>query len=518
MFLPTFNHFGANIQTPEYCDCTTEIGFSKECNDFRLLIGLISYPYEPTSNPNELITHLTDLIDLVSGFSNYSEFNRAAYNASYYQANSFFSESEINQEQSKKPRQEDYDFCFLPEKNLSCSIFTFFEMDLLSYTVSEEQFQLQDGSCRDTVSMASSAEASPWENLKGIPPEKLTQNYFECIPTVFGTLLNALGVAIGNTSLAMMISLFAMLPFIYYVLIFLNHDVTTKEEYSSHKKKQAMEVFSTSLLRIRDNKVQGVRENGVLKLIFEELKDLADYENQQNSVPHTPPIGVGSLNLIEIESIEPKTPESAVIHSFYLPNNTCNLSEKTVCDTDNDLKRFLSEISIPFQPCTNYSPTYSARNSKLLDFRKEILLKRQNSSPVPSEASTFTTELLVLNMGSGTLLENDFSETTSTEQILDKLQLALLSCLSTKENEKFLKIIQKYSAQLILLDFEEIGARNDNYLIFSRIANALCIHASLILNTDIQTIALSEGDQVAYNIGGKIISYKELTRTCLTPR
>jgi hypothetical protein len=102
------------------------------------------------------------------------------------------------------------------------------------------------------------------------PPVALTQNYYECFSSKRDALLNAVGVAMGNTSLAVPFVVFLCLPIIYILLVIIQQ-VPPPAEYSKDEKDQALETFATLLLRMRDGKTRGIKQQGVLISLTKEL-------------------------------------------------------------------------------------------------------------------------------------------------------------------------------------------------------------------------------------------------------
>ena len=79
--LPTYNHMGMHLFEPEYCDCSSPTGTSKQCNMFNLMSGTIYY--KRNSSAYDHITDITRFIELVSKYNSYQDFNRAAYSGVY---------------------------------------------------------------------------------------------------------------------------------------------------------------------------------------------------------------------------------------------------------------------------------------------------------------------------------------------------------------------------------------------------------------------------------------------------
>ena len=51
---------------------------------------------------------------------------------------------------------------------------------------------------------------------------QLTQDYYECYPSTYNAFLDAVGIASGNTSLAVPIIVFLLLPLLYFLLVAIN--------------------------------------------------------------------------------------------------------------------------------------------------------------------------------------------------------------------------------------------------------------------------------------------------------
>ncbi len=107
---------------------------------------------------------------------------------------------------------------------------------------------------------------------------QLTQDYYECYSGDRAALINAVGVAVGNTSLAVPFIVIMCLPFIYMILVLIKQ-VPPPDEYSKDEKEEAIETLATLLLRMRDGKTRGVKANGVLVTLTKELISAAKEEN-----------------------------------------------------------------------------------------------------------------------------------------------------------------------------------------------------------------------------------------------
>lgn len=66
------------------------------------------------------------------------------------------------------------------------------------------------------------------------PPVQFTQTYFECYDTASSAMLNALGVASGNTQLFIPFAVFMILPLLYFSLVIIRQ-VPPKDEYNKQE-------------------------------------------------------------------------------------------------------------------------------------------------------------------------------------------------------------------------------------------------------------------------------------------
>lgn len=150
--LPVFNHYGADPVAPLYCDCELPIGTSQNCQEFNLLSGLVFYKSPPSAiKQGQLTKDLTSfgvysLLDMMSNFPNYRSFNRAAYNASF-----------IGSASSFQPTPDDlasaFEFCRINVTH-TCSLFLFDSFQPTSFEVSDYKYQVFNGSCQNSTTIA----------------------------------------------------------------------------------------------------------------------------------------------------------------------------------------------------------------------------------------------------------------------------------------------------------------------------------------------------------------------------
>jgi hypothetical protein len=112
------------------------------------------------------------------------------------------------------------------------------------------------------------------DKLASNPPTQLLQDYYSCYPDMWTTLETAAGVAAGNTSLVFPIVLLLLLPLLNQLLKCWIK-VPTREEYKKADIEAAGEVMSVMLLRLRDDKHDGMIPNGVLMQLYKEVREAA---------------------------------------------------------------------------------------------------------------------------------------------------------------------------------------------------------------------------------------------------
>jgi hypothetical protein len=163
--LPVFNHYGSNPYIPSYCSCSTTGRTDEVCQEFNLMTGLVFFKNKQNldvSNrdlrdltlsklKSKLKAGLTDvglfsLFAVLKKFPTYSDFNRAAYNASFLTVSSNYIEKCTGQ-----CLKNTFEFCTVKNQtsgsNITCSLLVFNSQDTIDRTVSDYKYQLQNGSC-----------------------------------------------------------------------------------------------------------------------------------------------------------------------------------------------------------------------------------------------------------------------------------------------------------------------------------------------------------------------------------
>jgi len=271
---PVFNSLGNSLYNPEYCNCSTQAGTSFECNLFQFLAGFVFYDYSEADGESrsDAIGRLIDF-SVKQGKSG-GTLNRDAYNASFDAVHSKHENSG-----SKEWRQSAYDFCTL-SGSINCSMLTLLLSDsylrenstndvisMPKYSVSSHYYSVPFGSCNNTFTIPLSAQ----RKLKSIPPEPLTESYFECRNEVVVAINNAFGIAMGNTSAALPVVVFLVLSF--YVLYSSARSIEAPRTYSSGERSDALDFLAFNMLLARDKRYKGDPDGVLMKLTNELVAD-----------------------------------------------------------------------------------------------------------------------------------------------------------------------------------------------------------------------------------------------------
>jgi TRAP-type C4-dicarboxylate transport system permease small subunit len=271
--LPVFNHFGLSSMNPVYCSCSNGNGKSGGCDSFNLMASLVYYP--TSVNAQNLEAAIEDQISLLlkalKKFPSYNEFNRQSFNATWGAASIAYGRQSPAVKTTSWIKNA-FSFCDIGTND--CGLTVFHSVDLASQLVSVYKFQLSNGSCHDSFTIP----LTYYDNLVNTPPVVLVENYYECYQDVFTAFMDALGIASGNTQLAVPITVVFLLPMVYFILVAIKQ-APPKEEYTNIEKKQALEILSILLLRLRDGKSRGVKRNGILMQLTNELIKAAKEES-----------------------------------------------------------------------------------------------------------------------------------------------------------------------------------------------------------------------------------------------
>jgi hypothetical protein len=247
------------------------------------MASLISFPVPSDSSstfaePQMMTALLKAAFELVVKHgSNYQNLNRASYNASVISTLTAMGAMQPDPTTLSKA----YSFCRLPSSGEICSLITFYSLDQ-DNTVSQFHFPLLDGSCVDSITM----NATAWASLSADPPTPLTQIYYQCYPLASDAFLNAVGVASGNTSIAMLLLLFICVPIVFTVMA-LCRPIPIPLEYTENQKKTTLDTLATLILRVRDEHYEGIDEKSTITKVAEELIDAVKESERALMIHHT---------------------------------------------------------------------------------------------------------------------------------------------------------------------------------------------------------------------------------------
>lgn len=512
VFLPVFNHLGASTYLPEYCNCSTDVGNSELCHEFRMMVGLIFYPlpaFDPTTDTieNMISRQLITLLKVIEKNGGYEKVNRNSYNASFIQSATFY--KNLSETLSgENAATAAHDFCFID--GTSCTVLNFFETEIRSHTISDFQLQLPEPSCDDTFSIPDSA----WELLKENPPSSLEQGYYECYPTEFETILNAIGVASGNTSIAMIGLFLILMPILYYLMVILD-EVPPKPEYSDRELHEALRVISLVVLRAKDGNTIGLPANSVVKKFVNEIVNAADYEAQSNKVQKID-LKIDTINDCEsipdelmkenslngrqkglrIERLTPTRPplsSSRKSLRFFATGRKILTKNK-----DFDSQHFESHLIYPYAQDL-------PENSDI-----QILNNLPVGTPVPDPLSVDEIyDLLEVLFSKLRAISFEKELQNSLQPENSSVELETTQPTETKEDVPidFKELI--YSHQFLNFNITDLTDFHDPS-IFVKLSNILSMHASLVLRKPLIEITTNYRDKIAYNVGGRILTYSSL--------
>jgi hypothetical protein len=318
LFLPVFNHLGNSFTDPVYCDCgNPATAHSSTCNDFYLMAALIAFPVDNDGGNNTFLSPQTSIEFVRKAYtllsmhdSDYHALNKAAYNAS---AISVMTSLNTASRKTKRAQtvSDSFDFCRI-SSNVTCSLIVFYSLDQKDI-VSDYQYSLSNGSCTDSFVI----QPSVWAELADNPPTELTQIYFKCYQDSYSAFLNAVGVASGNTSIAILVLMFLLVP-LCFAMMACCRIIPRKQEYKESEKQRTLDTLATMILRSRDQYYEGVKPKGLVSQLAGEMIEAVKYSNycvkkevEEESSPVKKSFfrNFSSFDLVEKEDDEPTSKE-----------------------------------------------------------------------------------------------------------------------------------------------------------------------------------------------------------------
>lgn len=96
----------------------------------------------------------------------------------------------------------------------------------------------------------------------------------------YDAFINAVGVASGNTSIAMLVLLFIFVPLIFgFMACF--RVIPREQEFREKEKEIALDTLATLLLRVRDHHLEAIDQGGIIPILAEEMVHAVAYSNYQ---------------------------------------------------------------------------------------------------------------------------------------------------------------------------------------------------------------------------------------------
>lgn len=271
------------------------------CDSFDIISGMIFY-----NNPSmDLNDTVAALIDMVVSAGDAFKLNTLAYNASWAAAASTYEPDVDPVIHDPDWRRSSYEFC-KSSKYGGCSILAInsYGDGVFDESITPYMYLVTDGGCSQQFLVNDEA----FDQLIYNPPTPIVENYYECTLQNYDALNNSIGIASGNVSVVVPIVMFALLPLMYLWLT-ITGNVQNKEEYDKETRDAALDLFALQMLRIRDGKTRGLKKNGKLFSIAEELviaakrgdggypdSDDSDYSDEED--------GGGSAGVGKDEAVE----------------------------------------------------------------------------------------------------------------------------------------------------------------------------------------------------------------------
>lgn len=250
------------------CRSDGPYGHSSACDDFNFNYGLFLFNAKLTVEETALA-----FLELTARAGSSYKLSRNAYNATWASAASTYAPNVDPVIYDPEWRRSSYAFCNHTELG-TCSILTFnsYGTSVADRSITAYMHLIEDGSCGRQFTIPDESFALLIAN----PPTPIVENYYECTLHPFTAMFNAIGIATGNISALVPIFMFVLLP-VMYVWLTLTGNVQSRHEYDKTEREAALDMFALQMLRIRDGKIRGMKKNGFLTHVAEELVDAANH-------------------------------------------------------------------------------------------------------------------------------------------------------------------------------------------------------------------------------------------------
>jgi hypothetical protein len=259
-----WNIFFSSSPSPLLPSCSDAYGLDDDCDRFDLINTGVFY------NISSIQDLLLAYTMLRSTFSDGKSFIRAAYNASFASASSYLYPNTDPLMSTPEWRENAYRFCTIVLKGvtLTCNLLTVrsFGFDEFDQSISEYYYTLLNGACANSISLTEEA----WERAGVNPPTRLIEYYYECRKDTRSAVVDALGIAVGNTSLIVPILGAIIIPllYLYYTL---TNTVPPKDDYTKEEVEAMGKFVAWTILRFRDGRTLGLKRDGYIDNFHKEL-------------------------------------------------------------------------------------------------------------------------------------------------------------------------------------------------------------------------------------------------------
>mmetsp|Transcript_23089 Transcript_23089/g.33818 ORF Transcript_23089/g.33818 Transcript_23089/m.33818 type:complete len:840 (-) Transcript_23089:259-2778(-) len=497
---PVYNHFGS-LRINQPCVCSDHM--DPYCNVFDFMIGFLYYPYDDAdlsanAPDSDGFLHSVNLLIELLNIRPFVETNAMAFNASWASTAS----NPTDDIYKKEWRDAAYEFCLI--NGTYCNIAMFNSFDFNNHYVSSYYYNIIDGACRDSFNIAE----DDWEQLRNNPPVGLVERYYECVATPLQAIFVSIGVAAGNTATLVPIAVICMLPPLY-IYLSLSGNQPKKDEYDEKDLEAMLKALSLLLLRIRDGKLRGIKKDGVLvKIKNEILKTAKVGGGYEDSDDDTDDEGGETL---QSESTDNEKPKPISLQRKILGSNSR--------DSSNQPASFWNSILVG-NPLWSDETRNSSENNAV-----------EMKSARMSDASG--NDMIILNISKDVSRKSNSVGTMGVRTMLSfvqDLKTAMAKAVRVVGYDGGKMVYMhafKLSTQLSNVDTAELDlfylsdpqtARD----MLRTLHSAMELHAGLDLDCDPKTLSPQQRDSCAYIIGTLVLTLSDVSRllvegNCTTP-
>jgi len=275
-----------------------------------------------------------------------------------------------------------------------------------------------------------------------------------------------------------------------------------KEEYAKSELDAAVETLALVMLRIRDGKVRGITPNGILKQLTSELVHSSraeggfpdsDDESDSDEEGDVEKGGHKSRPLPPNGQIELKKPLKS--HVFVRPKESPKQTEE---------KSFWGSLFGDTSSTPSGVIGSSASNPMTAQNKDLIVLNEiPGTDPAP---------------GFGRPSVRSVTNASLMKDMVDKLNTTIQKAVAVKDLDgggAVYRTAQNKAVELKKFDLRIMAAAAedgelDTLSLFTILYNTMLLHASLALQCDLRTVDTEQGDVVAYNIGGRIYTARQV--------